>query len=244
MPQLEGRNPVLEALSRRRRRVEKVWLDVRCQPDAKLARLLALCEEQGVSIKRVGRAELDRMASGDVHNGVVAQVEAHPSHTVASLLDSIFDAGEEPFLVVADEIVYEQNLGAVLRSAMGAGVHGIVIPVRRGKGVTPVVSRIAMGGAEEVVVVREGIPSALKQLRKAGIRIVGADMGGEPYWGVRLTGPLALVLGGESKGLSSTVRERCDQVVSVPLERNLESLNVSVTAGILVFERLRQQAAS
>jgi 23S rRNA (guanosine2251-2'-O)-methyltransferase len=141
---------------------------------------------------------------------------------------------------LADEVVYEQNLGAIVRSAMGAGADGLIIPNRRGAGMSPVVNRVSMGGAEEVPVVRAGILSAIKRIRKSGFRTVGADMGGVAFWEADLTGPVALILGGESKGLSEPIQKRCDTIVSVPLAHNLDSLNVSVTAGILLFERTRQ----
>ncbi len=241
---LEGRNPVYEALTRKRRRVDVVWLDDRARIGPKIQMILEICGQEGVTVERVPRHFLDKKARGDVHNGVMARAEPHPHFTVASRLDALFSNGEDPFFVLADEVVYEQNLGAILRSAMGAGVNGLVIPVRRGKGVTAVVSRVAMGGAEEVPVIREGISSTLKQLNRAGVRVVGADMDGTAYWDVDLTGPLAIVLGGESKGLTSTVRQRCDSVVKVPLHNDLDSLNVSVTAGVLLFERIRQLGVS
>ena len=123
---------------------------------------------------------------------------------------------------------------------MGAGVHGVIVPEVRGKGLTPVVQRVAMGGAEEVPLVREGLFSAIKQIKKAGITIVGADMDGVPIWDVPLTGAVAFVFGGESKGVSPTLRNKCDIIASVPLNQNLESLNVSVTAGVFLFEKNRQ----
>ena len=126
------------------------------------------------------------------------------------------------------------------RSALGAGVHGVIVPVRRGKGLTAVVQRVAMGGAEEVPLIREGLSSALATLKRAGIRVVGADMDGEPCWDVSMTGSLALVLGGEDKGLSPTLRERCDAIARVPIGGDLDSLNVSVTAAVLMFEKVRQ----
>jgi 23S rRNA (guanosine2251-2'-O)-methyltransferase len=141
---------------------------------------------------------------------------------------------------LVDEVNYEHNLGAILRSAMGAGVHAVVIPTRRGKGITAVVQRVAMGGAEAVPVIREAIPASLKVLRRAGVRIIGADMGGEPLWDVPMSGSLAIVLGGEDKGVTHTIRDRCDAIVSVPLAHGLDSLNVSVTGGILMYEKVRQ----
>ena len=240
LEQLEGRNPVIEALLRKRRAVRKVWLDERARQDDKVRRLVSLCEQAGVRIERVNREHLDRMAAGEVHNGVIAHADQLPEMTVQQLLDQVYARGEVPFLVLADEISYEHNLGAILRSALGAGVHGVVVPTKRGKGLSPVVHRVSMGGAEAVPLVREGLSSALKICHKAGLRIVGADMGGVSHWDLDWTIPTALVLGGESKGLSSTLRNRCDAIVGVPLQGELESLNVSVTAGIMLFERARQ----
>jgi 23S rRNA (guanosine2251-2'-O)-methyltransferase len=175
-----------------------------------------------------------------VHNGIMAEAETLPDWTVTARLNHCISMGVHPFFVLVDEVNYEHNLGAILRSAMGAGVHAVVIPTRRGKGVTAVVQRVAMGGAEEVPVIREGIPASLKVLKRAGVRIVGADMDGANLWDVPMDGPLAIVLGGEDKGVTHTIRDRCDAIVSVPLAHGLDSLNVSVTAGILMYEKVRQ----
>lgn len=205
--------------------------------------ILALARSAGVRVERVPRHALDKMAHGDVHNGVVAEADPLPNYTTKQLLDEIFARGEDPLLVLADELSYEHNLGAILRSALGAGVHGVVVPTKRGKGLSPVVHRVSMGGAEVVPLIREGLSSALKVCKKQGVRIVGADMNGQSLWKTDLRGPLALVLGGESKGLTSTLRGKCNTIVSVPLEGELESLNVSVTAAVMLFERARQMQA-
>ncbi|MCB9664197.1 MAG: 23S rRNA (guanosine(2251)-2'-O)-methyltransferase RlmB [Alphaproteobacteria bacterium] len=240
MEQLEGRNPVLECLARGRRRVHRIWLDEGARPDDKITRILELAERAGVILARVPRARLDKMADGRVHNGIVAHADPVPSPTARQLLDTLFDAGRAPFLLLADEVSYEHNLGAILRTSLGFGVDGLVIPTRRGAEVGPVVQRVSMGAVEVVPVVREGLSSALKPIRDAGIPVVGADMGGTPLHASRLSGPLALVLGGEGKGLSPALRRKCDAVVSVPLAGKLESLNVSVAAGILMYEKRRQ----
>jgi 23S rRNA (guanosine2251-2'-O)-methyltransferase len=224
---------VLEALVRGRREVRRVWLDVGAKPDEKVSRILALA---GDRVLRVERVLLDRMSQTGVHNGVIAEADPFPDVSVRDLLRQ----HDEPFVVLVDEVQYEHNLGAILRSALGAGVHGVVVPVQRGKGMSPVVQRVSMGGAEAVPLVREGISSALAELQRAGVRVIGADMDGQPYYDVDLTGPVALVLGGEDKGLTPPVRKRCDAIVAVPLAGGLESLNVSVTAAILMFERQRQ----
>ncbi len=142
--------------------------------------------------------------------------------------------------MLVDSLAYEHNLGAVLRSALGFGVGGVVLPTRRGAGLTPVVQRVSMGAVEEVPIVRESLFSALKHIKKAGIPVVGADMGGVGIGQATLSGPLALVLGAEGKGLSSKLKERCDAIVAVPLAGRLESLNVSVAAAVMMYEKRRQ----
>lgn len=240
MERLEGRNPVLECLSRGRRRVRRIRLDQGAKVDRKIAEILQRAEAAGVVVERVDRNVLDKLAEGRVHNGIVADADDLPSPTTAQLVDQLFDAGTEPLLVLADEVNYEHNLGAILRTSLGFGVNGLVVPTRRGAGVGPVVQRVSMGAVEEVPVVREGLSSSLKHIRKAGIRVIGADMGGTPLGRIRMQGPLALVMGGEGKGLSPTLRKKCDEVVSIPLAGGLESLNVSVAAAILLYEKRRQ----
>lgn len=240
--QLEGRNVVWEALSRGRRRVHRIQLDERARLDPKLKRILAAADAQGVPVARVDREVLDRACVSGVHNGIMGWAEPLVATSVQGRLSELEREGVEPFFVLVDEANYEHNLGAILRSGLGAGVHALVIPTRRGAGVTPVVLRVSMGGGEVVPVIREGLSSALATLRRAGVRVIGADMDGEAPWDTPMTGPLALVLGGEGKGLTDTLRGRCDAIVGVPLQGELESLNVSVTAAVLMFERVRQEA--
>ena len=241
---LEGRNVVLEALVRKRRKVLKIWLDaaakVGADPGDKVRQIIEL---GGARVLRVDRQMLDRMSVTGVHNGVIAEAEPFPEMTVSEAIETAIRGGRDACFVLVDEVQYEHNLGAILRSSLGAGVDAVIIPVQRGKGITPVVHRVSMGGAEAVPVVREGISSALAQLHRAGFLIVGADMDGAAPWDLPLSGCVAFVLGGEDKGLTDPVRKRCDHIVGVPLAGGLESLNVSVTAGVLLFELVRQQAA-
>jgi 23S rRNA (guanosine2251-2'-O)-methyltransferase len=240
MDQLEGRNPVVEVLQRGKRRVARIWLDEGARLDERLTELLRLAGERGVPVDRVPRQRLDRMAEGRVHQGVVAHAEPLPDRTARELVDEIFERGGTPFLVLADEVNYEHNLGAILRTCLGFGVDGLVVPTRRGAGISPVVQRVSMGAVEEVPVVREGLSSALKPIRQAAVKVVGADMGGTPIGQLDLRGPVAIVMGGEGKGLSPVLRDRCDVIASIPLAGGLESLNVSVAAAILMYEKRRQ----
>lgn len=240
MDQLEGRNPIQECLSRGARKVRKIWLDQGAKPERRIEAILETARLQKIPVLRVHRSELDRMAEGRVHNGVIALADPLPHWSTKALLDKVLSEPGDPFFLVADGLSYEHNLGAILRSGLGFGVSGIFVPTRRGTGLTPVVQRVAMGAAEVVPVVHESLFAALKPIHKAGIRIVGADMGGEPLNECRLDGPLALVMGAEGSGLSSKLREKCDAIVSIPLAGNLESLNVSVAAAVLMYEKRRQ----
>jgi 23S rRNA (guanosine2251-2'-O)-methyltransferase len=237
---IEGRNPVVEALARGRRRVVRIWMDRGARPDPRIDRIRALAAERGIAITAKDRRELDEAAEGRVHNGVIAWAEPLPQLTVAQLVDAAFASGRDPLFLLCAELAYEHNLGAILRSALGFGVHGVIVPTRRGAALSPVVQRVAMGAAEEIPIVRESFHSAAKHLQKAGIPLIAADHGGTPIGGARLAGPLAFVLGGEGEGLTAGQRDRCDGVVTIPLHGELESLNVSVATGILLYEKRRQ----
>ena len=237
---LEGRNPVLECLTRQTRAVTRIWLDRGAKPDRRISAILDMAEKRRIPTARVARQQLDQMAEGRVHNGVIAEADPLPDWSAKSLLSHVFDSGEDPFFVLADGLSYEHNLGAILRSSLGFGVNGMFVPTRRGAALTPVVQRVAMGAAEVVPVVRESLFAALKPIKKAGIRVVGADMGGKPMGECHLSGPLALVMGAEGRGLSPKLREKCDAIVSIPLAGDLESLNVSVAAAVLMYEKRRQ----
>ncbi|MFT4627616.1 MAG: 23S rRNA (guanosine2251-2'-O)-methyltransferase [Myxococcota bacterium] len=240
LDQLEGRNPVLECLQRGKRRVHRVLLDRGAKPDVRVRKIIELASQCGAPVERVARQKLDQVASGRVHNGVIAMADPLQNWTARALLDDILRREDEPFVVLADALAYEHNLGAVLRSCLAFGVHGLFLPSRRGAGLSPVVQRVAMGAAEVIPVARESLFTPLKALKKAGVSIMGADMDGGPCDQARMSGPLALVLGAEGRGLSPTLRARCDSVVSVPLAGQLESLNVSVAGGILMYEKRRQ----
>lgn len=241
MDQLEGRNPVIECLRRQRRGVHRVFVDEGARPDARIRSILQLARQQGVEVQRVPRRRLDKLSRGRHHNGVIAHADRLSGGTTRALLDDLFARPDKaPLLVMADAIAHEHNLGAILRSCLGFGVDGVIVPTRRGAGLSPVVQRVSMGAAEEVPVVREGLSSALKHIRRDGLPVVGADAAGRPLGDLDLSGPLVLAMGSEGSGLSHAVRQRCDRLVSIPLAGELESLNVSVAAAVLLYEKRRQ----
>ncbi len=225
------------------KRVRSIQIDERARPHPKLAHLLSLAKRQNVEVKAVPRAALDKISIAGVHNGIIALADPLPRPSLKEVLDAVEVRGDEPFILLLDEVQYEQNLGAILRTAAWSGVDAVVVPTRRGADLGAVVQRVAMGGAEVVPVVREGLMSALATLRRRAVRIVAADAHGTAPWcDADLTGALALIMGGEDHGVGKGPRSRCDQIVSIPAAASsvVTSLNVSVATALVLGERLRQ----
>jgi 23S rRNA (guanosine2251-2'-O)-methyltransferase len=239
--QIEGRNAVLESV-RSGREIERVILDSAAgERDTRISELLALCHSRNIALVRAPRSEIDRMARGRPHQGVVALAEVRPSVSLAEVLDACEERGKEPCLLLLREVVHQQNLGAILRTAEAAGVDAIVVPTFRGADIGPEASRVSQGASEYVPLVRQSLTQAAAMLRKRGVRLIGADPTGQKtYWECDLTGPVCLALGGEHAGLAGPLAQRCDELVRIPMLGRTASLNVSVACAILLFERLRQ----
>ncbi len=236
-----GIHPVLEALRAGRRSVQRILLSSE-RRDRRADDLVAAARGAGVPVERVPAAALDRLAEGRVHQGVVAQVGQAGYEDPEAILDR---ASRPPLLVVLDGVEDPRNLGAVIRSAAAAGADGIFLPSRGAAGLTDACAKASAGAVERLPVARVGnVVSFLKSLKDRGIWIAGLDPSGPTPWtGFDLTVPLALVLGGEGRGLRRLARETCDVLLSIPLRSGVESLNLSVAAGIVLFEAVRQRSA-
>lgn len=227
-----GREPVAELL-----RSGKTTDCVYIQKGAagSLGGVIAAARQAGVPIKDVAPPKLEEVCQGGVHQGVAALVSAAE---YSELEDIFVRAGESaPLIVIADRIEDPHNLGAIIRTAEGAGAHGVIIPKRRGVGLTGIVAKASAGAVNHLPVVRvTNMAESIKALKTRGIWVFGADMSGRPMGEVDFSGPAALVLGGEGDGISRLVRENCDVLVSLPMRGQISSLNVSVAAGILLYE--------
>lgn len=230
-----GINPVLEAL--RAGRATSVRLSAR--GDRRADEIVAAATRAGVPVRRVDAAELDRDARGGVHQGAVADVAESRDLDLAELLDS----ARAPLLVVLDAIEDPQNVGAILRTADAAGVNGVVRQSRRAASIGPAVAKASAGAIAHVrVATVVNIARAIDDLKQAGVWTVGLDARGTiRYDLVDLTMPTAFVLGAEGTGLRRLVRERCDVLAAIPMRGHVGSLNVSVAAGIVLFEAVRQR---
>ena len=207
--------------------------------------LIDLARQRGVSVRFEDRAQIDRLAGSGQHQGVVALSAAKQAADLEDLIarGAVCENGKG-FLVLLDGVEDPRNLGAILRTAETAGVHGVVIPERRAAGLTESVAKSSAGALEYVPVVKVvNIVHTLDEFKRAGLWVAGAEAGGDRlYWDADFIGPTVLVGGGEDRGVRRLVRERCDYIVSLPLKGRISSLNVSVAAGILLYEARRQRA--
>lgn len=205
--------------------------------------ILRLAKERGLEVRITTREALNREAPNALHQGVIAVVAATEYATREDILQIPVQRGETPLFMILDGIEDPRNFGAILRTAEAAGVHGVIIPERRAVGLTETVAKTAAGALEYVPVVKVvNIVNTIEEFKKAGIWVAGAEAGGDMvYWDADFVRPTAIVLGGEDKGVRRLVRDHCDYIVSLPLMGQISSLNVSVAAGVLLYEVLRQR---
>lgn len=239
--QVEGRQAVRELLLANRRDTREIWMAADLDPAPVLADIRELAGEARVLVKEVGRGKLEAAARTDAPQGVIAFARPLPEVTIEDLLRER-PGRPAPFLLLSDGITDPGNLGALLRSAECAGVTGIVLPQHRAVHITPAVTKAAAGSVEHLpMAVVGGMPAAIKQLRDGGVWVIGLDERAEkPIWDLSLGDlPVALVLGSEGPGLSRLVRERCDELVSIPMRGRLASLNVGTAGALACFEVAR-----
>ena len=242
MGDIFGRNPVMEAL-KSNRTINKIWLAKGGQKGS-VREIVALAKEKRIAVQMVERSKLDKMFPHENHHGVAASVASADYVAWQDIVDAARQKGEDPLLVILDELEDPHNLGAILRSVDAVGAHGVIIPKRRAVPLTDGVAKASAGAIEHVPVARvSNLVQVIEELKKQGIWIAGADLHGEYMHKQDLTGPLAIVVGSEGKGLGKLVRESCDYVVSIPMQGKINSLNASVATGVLLYEVYRQRNA-
>ena len=236
---LFGIHPVLETLKSGRRKIEQIHVATGRQ-DRKVRSILSLATQRGVPVARVPREALDQLASGGVHQGIVARVTGSGPVSVEEVLAT---SGTHPFYLVLDQVEDPRNLGAILRTAAAARVDGVFVPEHGAAKGGPLVGKASSGYADKIrLAVAGNLVALLEKLKERGIWVVGVDQEAATSWTrFDYSLPLALVLGGEGKGIRRLVREHCDVLVGIPLSGGVESLNVSVAAGIVLFEVVRQR---
>lgn len=240
--QIEGRNAVLEAF-RSGKCVDKLFILDGCQ-DGPVRTIAREARKTDTIINYVSKERLDQLSETHAHQGVIAQVAAYDYSTVDEILARAEEKGEAPFLIILDNVEDPHNLGAIIRTANLAGAHGVIIPKRRAVGLTSTVAKTSAGAINYTPVAKvTNIVRTIEELKEKGIWFVCADMGGETMYDLDLTGPMGLVIGNEGEGVSRLVREACDFTASIPMKGDIDSLNVSVAAGVLAYEIVRQRLA-
>ena len=239
---IEGRNAVIEAL-RAGTAMDKVYI-AKGETDATLGHIASTARVKGIVVVEADHRKLDAMSVTHSHQGVIAVAAVREYASVSDILQSARDKGEAPLVVVCDELSDPHNLGAVIRTAEAAGAHGVIIPKRRSAGLTAIVAKTSAGAVSYLPVARvANLTALLKELKEEGLWVFGtAADGATSLYQADLKGPAAIVIGSEGSGMSRLVREQCDFLVSIPMRGQVNSLNASAAAAVVLYEAVRQRS--
>ena len=233
---VEGRNAVFE-LMRSQRSIEKIYVIKDTNKD-----VVEKARAQRISVAEMDRRKFESMRFGQNTQGVVALCSPIDYCELQDIIDYAKEKGEKPFIILIDGLNSPHNLGAIIRTAECAGAHGVVIPLHRCVGITPTVTRVSEGAVNHVRICKVvNIKSAIEELQKNGVWVACADMDGDIYTQADLTGPIAVVVGGEDKGITPMIKKTCDFCLKIPQKGILNSLNASVAAAVLMYEVVRQR---
>ena len=236
-----GRHAVVEALQTPDR-VNRVFIQEGTSGrDA--AKVIELAREKGIQVQTVPKTKIEDLVGNAVHQGLVASIAAYEYADLEDVFKKAEEKGEDPFIVILDGVEDPHNLGSILRTADATGVHGIIIPKRRSASLTATVAKASTGAIEHVPVVRvTNLTQTIEQLKARGVWVFGTDMNGTDYRKWNTSGPLAIVMGNEGKGVSRIVKERVDEMVTIPMVGHVQSLNASVASALMMYEVFRNRS--
>lgn len=237
---LYGRNAVIEAL-KAGRDIDKLIIQ-KGEKEGSIIKIVGEAKDKGIVIVEAEKSKLDDITGREKHQGIVAYAAAQSYVEIDDILQEAKDKNEAPFVLILENIQDPHNLGAIIRSAHNAGVHGIIIPKRRAVGLSGTVAKSSAGAIEYMKVAKvTNIAQTIKELQQKGLWVACADMDGKMMYEENLTGPLAIVVGSEGEGVSKLTRETCDYILSIPMFGKVSSLNASVAASLMVYEAVRQR---
>ena len=239
--QVEGRNSIMELLESNKD-INKIFI-TKGERHGSINKIIAIAKEKRVVIIEKNKAQMDEMAQTNNYQGVIAIVPPYEYCDVEDILNTARDLNDDPFIIILDGIEDPHNLGSIIRTAETAGVHGIIIPKRRAVAVNSTVNKASAGAVEHMKIARvTNINDTIQFLKKEGLWICGTDVNTDMYYyNQDLTGPLAIVIGNEGKGISEKTKKNCDFLVKIPMMGKVSSLNAGVSTGIVVFEALKQR---
>lgn len=238
--QIESKNALLELL-KEGRDFEKIYAVGNAFKDPKSAEIYQLASKKKIPIIKVSRRAINRRLRSSSSESIIGMMYSQNDWNLDELLETIYEEEKQPFFLILDNVKYAQNVTAIMRTAYAVGVNGIIVNTQDKSLISDETIRISMGAAERVPLVEMNLFNALKTLKKNGIPIYAVDMDGEIYYEKDLRGPIAFVMGAEDVGISTGVLERVDGKISIPMREGIGSLNVSCSAAILVYEKLRQE---
>jgi len=224
--------------------MEKIYMQDSIPNDVKISEILKLVKKRKIRLEKVEKSTLDRLSQTGVHQGVIGVRAGNLQYySTRELIKKTEEENKIPFFVIIREVLYEYNLGAIIRTAVCAGANGIIIP--QDAEISAEVSRGSMGATEHAVIAKDSIFQALKMLHDNAIKIVGIEVTAKNYYyDEDLTGPIALIIGGEDHSLSEEIKNKCDFFVKIPLLSKINSLNMSVASGIVIYDKVRQELQS
>jgi len=238
MIQLEGRNPVTEAI--KQGSIINLKVERGHEKEVKIKVILDIARKTGVPVQYVNRKQMAKLSETGNHQGIIGYAQTDSKWGLGKVLQ---ETGRDVCIVILDQVQDPHNLGAIIRTCEGAGVDGIAIPKKASASLSPTVHRVSMGASLHVPVWETNLYPAIKLMKDEGLKLIAVDSSGtKPYHEEDLTGAVAICFGGEDKGVSPTMISKCDSVVSIPMLGKITSLNVSVAAGVVLYERLSQQA--
>jgi 23S rRNA (guanosine2251-2'-O)-methyltransferase len=238
--QIESKNALLELL-REGREFDKIFVAGNAFKDGKSKEIFELARKKNIPIIKVPRRSINRKLRTSSSESIVAHMYSQNAWTLDELLDKIYGDGKQPFFLILDNLKYSQNIAAIMRTAFGVGVNGIIVNPQKKSLISDETLRISMGAAERVPLVEMKLFDALKKLKENDIKVYAVDMDGEFYYDKDLRGPVAFVLGAEDEGISPGIKERVDERISIPMREGIGSLNVNASTAVLAYEKLRQE---
>ena len=240
--QVDSKNAILELL-KAGKSFEKIYVATNAFKDPKTLAILSEARQRNIPVIKVARRSIDRKSRGRGTKSILGLLISENSWALDELLNHLFAQKKNPFFLILDNPKYSQNIGAIFRVAYASGVNGIILPVKQTSYIDSEVTRVSMGASERVPIVEMGIFECMKDLKKNGVKVLALQNDGEVYYKQDLKGPLAIVIGAEDEPISSKILERVDGEVSIPMREGIGELNVSVSTGILCYEKLRQEVS-
>lgn len=238
---VEGRNAVIELLNSNRD-INKIFIQ-NGEKHGSINKIISMAKEKKIIINKVDKIKMDNISETKKHQGVIAIVAPYNYSTIDDIINYAKNKNEEPFILILDGIEDVHNLGSIIRTAETAGVHGIIIPKRRAASVNATVAKTSAGAIEYMKIARvNNLNETIKKLKEEGLWIIGTEMNAKTkYYDQDLKGPIAIVIGNEGTGISSLVKKNCDILINIPMKGKINSLNASVSTGIILYEALKQR---